>query len=132
MSGGSFIAKEVARSFSAASRRYDDAAKLQALVRDELLSRLVLLREPPRAVLDLGAGTGLGASALKRTFARAQVTAVDFSPSMLEQARRHSRFWRPIRCIEADARSLPLESSSQDLVFTNLMLPDLAPVRHDP
>lgn len=128
MSGGSFIARDVARSFSAASRRYDDAATLQALVRDELLSRLVLLREAPRAVLDLGAGTGLGASALKRAFARAQVTAVDFSSAMLEQARRHSRFWRPIRCIQADARSLPLESSSQDLVFTNLMLQWVEPL----
>jgi malonyl-CoA O-methyltransferase len=79
-------------------------------------------------VLDLGAGTGLGASALKRAFARAQVTAVDFSPAMLEQARRHSRFWKPIRCIQADARSLPLESSSQDLVFTNLMLQWVEPL----
>lgn len=118
----SFAAPDVARSFGAASRRYDDAARLQALVREELLSRLSLLREPPRDVLDLGAGTGLGARALKRAYPRARVTAVDLSAAMLEQARRHSRFWRPIRCIEADARSLPIESASVDLVFTNLML----------
>ena len=66
---------------------------------------------------------GLGAAAaLKRAFPRAQVTAVDLSAAMLEQARRHSRLWRPIRCIEADARALPIESASVDLVFSNLML----------
>jgi malonyl-CoA O-methyltransferase len=125
---GDFVAGVVARSFSAASRSYDDAAQLQQQVREELLSRLTLLRDPPRAVLDLGAGTGLGAAALKRAFPRAQVTAVDFSAAMLQQARRHSRFWRPIRCIEADARSLPLESASVDLVFSNLMLQWVQPL----
>lgn len=128
MSQGAFVPEVVSRSFSAASRRYDDAARLQAEVREELLSRLVLLRAAPRAVLDLGAGTGLGAAALKRAFPRAAVTAVDFSAAMLQQARRHSRFWRPIRCIEADARALPIESSSIDLVFTNLMLQWVEPL----
>jgi malonyl-CoA O-methyltransferase len=125
---GAFTAQAVARSFGAASRSYDGAATLQALVREELLSRLALLRESPRAVLDLGTGTGLGARALKRAFPRATVTATDISASMLEQARRHGRFWRPIRCIEADARALPLESASIDLVFTNLMLQWIDPL----
>jgi malonyl-CoA O-methyltransferase len=121
-SAATFAARDVARSFGAASRRYDDAAVLQALVRDELLSRLALLRETPRVVLDLGAGTGLGAAALKRAYPRAEVTAVDLSPAMLEQARRHSRLWRRIRCVAADARALPMETASVDLVFTSLML----------
>jgi malonyl-CoA O-methyltransferase len=125
---GAFPAKSVARSFGAAARSYDGAALLQAQVREELLSRLALLRAAPRAVLDLGAGTGLGASALKRAFPRATVTATDISASMLEQARRHSRLWRPIRCIEADARALPFESASIDLVFTNLMLQWIDPL----
>jgi len=46
---------------------------------------------------------------------------------MLAQARRHSRFWRPIRCVEADARALPFDDASFDLVFTNLMLQWLQP-----
>jgi malonyl-CoA O-methyltransferase len=125
---GAFTAQAVARSFGAASRSYDAAATLQAQVREELLSRLALLREAPRALLDLGAGTGLGARALKRAFPRATVTATDICSSMLEQARRHSRFWRPIRCIEADARALPVESASIDLVFTNLMLQWIDPL----
>ncbi|MFO7324580.1 MAG: malonyl-ACP O-methyltransferase BioC [Pseudomonadota bacterium] len=114
--------REVAASFGAASRRYDEAAALQAEVRAELLSRLDLLGKAPRAVLDLGAGTGLAAAAMKRRWSRAAVTAVDIAAPMLEVARRRSRFWRPIRCIQADARELPFEDASFDLVFSNLML----------
>jgi malonyl-CoA O-methyltransferase len=117
----------VARSFGAASKRYDAAAALQTEVRNELLSRLELLREVPRAVLDLGAGTGLGAAELKRRYPRARVTATDIAAPMLEVARARSRFWRRIHCVEADAQELPFEAASFDLVFTNLMLQWLQP-----
>ena len=120
--------RAVAASFGAASTRYDAAATLQAEVREELLSRVALLRTPPAAVLDLGAGTGQGALALKRRFPRARVTAADFSAPMLAMARRRSRFWRPIRCVEADARALPFEPGSFDLVFTSLMLQWVQPL----
>lgn len=119
--------RAVARSFGAASGSYDAAAWLQTAVRDELLSRLDLLRAPPRAVLDLGAGTGLGALAIKRRFRRARVTAADLAAPMLEVARSRSRFWRPIRCVEADARRLPFADASFDLVFSNLMLQWVVP-----
>jgi malonyl-CoA O-methyltransferase len=66
--------------------------------------------------------------ALKQRFRRARVTAADFSAPMLERARRHSRFWRPIRCVQADARALPFESASFDLVFSSLMLQWVQPL----
>ena len=121
-------ARDVARAFGAASRGYDAAATLQAEVRDELLSRLALLKTPPKAVLDLGCGTGAGARAIKRQFPRARVTAADLAPPMLEVARRRSRFWRPIHCTQADARRLPFETASFDLVFTSLMLQWVRPL----
>ena len=117
----------VAASFGAASRSYDAAAWVQGAARTELLSRLELLRAPPASVLDLGAGTGLAAREIKRRYRGAQVTAVDIAAPMLEAARRRSRFWRPIRCVQADARDLPFEDASFDLVFTNLMLQWLTP-----
>lgn len=117
----------VAASFGAASRRYDAAAWLQGAARDELLSRLELLGAPPAAVLDLGAGTGLAAREIKRRYRSAKVTAADIAAPMLEVARRRSRFWRPIRCVQADARDLPFADASFDLVFCNLMLQWLTP-----
>lgn len=120
--------RAVAASFGAASRRYDAAARLQAEVRAELLSRVTLLRAPPESILDLGCGTGSGALALKQRFRRARVTAADFSAPMLDMARRRSRFWRRIECVEADARALPFEPASFDLVFTSLMLQWVQPL----
>jgi malonyl-CoA O-methyltransferase len=78
-------------------------------------------------VLDLGAGTGLAAASIKRRYPRATVTAADIAAPMLQLARRHSRRWRPIHCIEADARQLPFEDAGFDLVFSNRMLQWLQP-----
>jgi malonyl-CoA O-methyltransferase len=114
--------RRVARAFDDASATYDTASRLQAEVRAELLSRLDALREPPRAVLDLGCGTGAAAEALKKRYGRARVVAADIAPGMVRAARRRSRFWRGIECIEADAHRLPMPDASFDLVFTNLML----------
>ncbi|MEO8308074.1 MAG: malonyl-ACP O-methyltransferase BioC [Pseudomonadota bacterium] len=123
--------REVARAFGAASHRYDAAARLQRSVRAELLSRAHALQLSPRVVLDLGTGTGEAAAQLKRRYRGAAVIAADISPQMLEATRRRSHWWRPLRCVEADARALPFESASIDLLFTSLMLqwidpPDVA------
>jgi malonyl-CoA O-methyltransferase len=111
-----------------ASNTYDAAAVLQAQVRTELLSRLDVLRHTPTAVLDLGAGTGLAAVALKRRYRRAAITAADIAGPMLDAARKRSRFWRRIRCVEADARALPFDDASFDVVFSNLMLQWVQPL----
>lgn len=112
----------VARSFGEASGRYDEAAQLQATVREELLSRLDPLPLRPQDVLDLGCGTGVAAAALKKRYPRARVVAADIAPGMVETARRRSRFWRSFEAVEADAHRLPMPDASFDLVFTNLML----------
>lgn len=112
----------VARAFGRASLSYEAAAALQQQVRDELLSRLDLLREPPRVVLDLGAGTGLGTLRLKQAFPRARVLALDVAPAMLAQVRRRSWPWRRLQPVAADAQRLPLATASVDLVFSSLML----------
>lgn len=112
----------VARSFDRASGRYEAAARLQAVVRDQLLSRLDGVAIAPQTVLDLGAGTGVASGRLKRRYRAAEVIALDIAPGMLQMARRHSRFWRPIRRVAGDALQLPLRSHSVELVFSSLML----------
>jgi malonyl-CoA O-methyltransferase len=114
--------RDIARAFGRASSSYDAAARLQAVVRTELLSRLEGMTITPGVIVDLGAGTGLATAPLKRRYRKAQVLAVDLAEGMLQAARRHSRFWRPIRCVAGDATQLPFRDASVDVVFSSLML----------
>ena len=111
----------VGLAFDRASSRYDAAARLQATVRDELLSRLEGLAVQPGVVIDLGAGTGAATAELRRRYADAQVLAVDLAPGMLRELKRRSRFWRRLQGVAGDAMRLPLKSGSVDLVFSSLM-----------
>jgi malonyl-CoA O-methyltransferase len=112
----------VRRSFGRSARAYDAAAVLQARVRDELLERLDLVRLEPAAVLDLGAGTGHAAIALKRRYRSSQVVALDLAEGMLREAGRRQSLLRRFRRVCGQAAALPLRAASVDLVFSNLML----------
>jgi malonyl-CoA O-methyltransferase len=112
----------VRAAFDRASQRYESAATLQARVAQELLTRLDAFAFRPGVVLDLGAGTGRSSASLKRRYPRARVIALDMSPGMLREARRHQRWWRRFALVCADAQRLPLAAASVDLVFSNLML----------
>jgi malonyl-CoA O-methyltransferase len=114
--------QRVRASFDRASAGYEHAAALQARVRAELLERLELFKLSPRVALDLGAGTGQGAQALRALYRRSAILAIDSAPGMLRAARRRSGLFRRFERILADAARLPLATASVDLVFSNLML----------
>jgi malonyl-CoA O-methyltransferase len=114
--------RAVVRAFDRASSSYDAAATLQERVRRELLLRLDELPVQPLRILDLGAGTGLGARALKLRYPKAAVVAADIAPGMLAQARGQSRWLRRFERVRADAYTLPFIEGAFDLVFSNLML----------
>jgi len=108
--------------FDRASAGYEAAAALQARVSTELLERLTAFDFSPGVVLDLGAGTGRVTRELKRRYPRALVIALDLSPGMLREARRHQRLWRRFARVCGDALALPLGPASVDLVFSSLVL----------
>lgn len=71
---------------------------------------LELLPPPPARVLDVGCGEGrVGAELVRRGYG---VVGVDASPRMVELAREHHD------AVVADARSLPFDSESFDVVVT--------------
>jgi malonyl-CoA O-methyltransferase len=113
----------VRRSFERASAGYDAHAVLQGAVRGELLRRLELLAFEPAVVVDLGAGTGHGARALRERWRRARVVALDVALGMLHAARAPRSWRRHFDRVGADAARLPFRDASVDLAFSNLMLP---------
>jgi malonyl-CoA O-methyltransferase len=115
-------AARMRRSFGRSAHSYDAAAVLQQRVRDELLGRLDLVRLEPAVVLDLGAGTGHAARALKQRYRSSQVVALDLAEGMLREAGRRQSLWRRFRRVCGSAAALPLRDASVDIVFSNLML----------
>jgi malonyl-CoA O-methyltransferase len=103
-------------SFERASGTYDEAAVLQARVRQELVERLALVQLTPSVILDLGSGTGRAAPSLAGRYPDAFIAALDLAPSMLRKAATHAS------AVCADAARLPFAANSVDVVFSNLML----------
>jgi malonyl-CoA O-methyltransferase len=117
-----FDQRQVRRAFARAAARYDASAVLQHEVESRLLERLDLLETPPARVLDLGCGPGRAARLIKRRWPRAQVIAIDPALPMRQQTRKRAGWWRPVRCVQAEAEALPLAEASIDLVFSSLAL----------
>jgi malonyl-CoA O-methyltransferase len=113
--------RALARAFDRAAPAYEAAAALQAEVRNELLQRVQLFQLTPAVVLDLGAGTGRAAAALRRRYPKALTLALDLALGMLRAAPR-SWPWRRFERVCADAAALPLAAGSVDLIYSNLML----------
>ncbi|MGH8280024.1 MAG: malonyl-ACP O-methyltransferase BioC [Gammaproteobacteria bacterium] len=108
--------------FERAAASYDAAAVLQREVGTRLLERLELTTIAPKAVLDLGCGTGEHLPALRRHYPRARLYAADLALNMLAHARRRFRWWRrvPLACV--DVLRLPFAAGSFDFVYCNMVL----------
>ena len=124
--------KLVARSFGQAAGQYDDVAVLQRQTADELLDRLSLVKLQPKAILDLGVGTGRNLSLLAKRYPKAQLFGLDIAQKMIGQAKKVYRQqlglkrWLPnskqVQFLVGDAEKLPLADNSIDLVYANLAL----------
>lgn len=116
----------VRASFDRAANTYDAAAVLQKLVRNEMLSRLDLVKIKPEALLDAGCGTGHGSFSLQKKFKNAQVVSLDIALGMLQQAKSQRPFLQKIihkqHLLCADIENLPIASGSMGLVWSNLAL----------
>ena len=121
-------------SFGRAADTYDAAAILQKQVREEMLSRLDLVKLNPQTILDAGCGTGLASHALQKRFAKSQVISLDFALPMLQKTRstnpNNSLFGQVKNLLGgakqnllcADIESLPLANASVGLVWSNLAI----------
>lgn len=121
-------------SFGRAADTYDAAAVLQKQVREEMLSRLDLVKISPQVILDAGCGTGAGSHALQKRFAKSQVVSLDFAYPMLQKTRKTGHKAGLVQTLKtllggsrqsllcADIESLPLADASAGLVWSNLAI----------
>ncbi|MFM9834827.1 MAG: malonyl-ACP O-methyltransferase BioC [Methylophilaceae bacterium] len=116
----------VRASFNRAANTYDAAAVLQKQVREEMLSRLDLIKIAPQAILDAGCGTGHGSFSLQKRFKKSQVISLDLAFGMLQktEAKRpilHKIFGKKA-LVCADIENLPIAEARMNLVWSNLAL----------
>ncbi len=120
--------------FGRAAETYDAAAVVQKLVREEMLSRLDLVKLDPQVILDAGCGTGLASHALQKRYPKSQVVSLDFAYPMLQKTRStrgHAGLVHQLKSLFgghkqnllcADIEALPLADSSVGMVWSNVAI----------
>lgn len=109
---------KIAAAFGRAAKHYDALANYQQITGKQLLERLKVLQPiGPLHILDAGCGTGYFSHKLKAL--GHCVTALDLSAGMLEMAKSKTA---ADHYLCADMESIPLESHSFDVVFSNLAI----------
>jgi SAM-dependent methyltransferase len=98
----------------AAIRRPDTTAPYEAAL-DRIDGRV-------EQALDVGTGTGIGATEIAKRFPDAEVVGVDVAPAMLAEARKSAP---GISFVEGDASRLPFGDAEFDLVAHANMIPFL-------
>ena len=109
-------AEKVRTMFAAIARRYDLNNRLHSFGRDQAWRRAAVRAadvKPGDTVLDMACGTGDLALILARTTKAARVVAGDFTPEMLDIARRKNAH-PAIDYVHADAMQLPFDPASFD------------------
>jgi malonyl-CoA O-methyltransferase len=135
---------QVRRAFERAAATYDEAAVLQREVGQRMAERLGFVKIQPTAILDAGCGTGLALGELRARYPEARLIGLDLAFNMAVAARNRpgaiaaahsagSLLRRVLGafspspevepwCICGDIVSLPIRSSSIDLLWSNLTL----------
>jgi malonyl-CoA O-methyltransferase len=117
------VFRDIQRRFDRIARDFADADFVHRVTFAELIERLRPVVMQPRQLLDLGCATGAGSRQLARHYRRSRIIGLDASFAMLREATgRRSLLYRP-RLLQADARRIPLQDGSMDLVFANMILP---------
>ena len=124
-----FDRRRLQHSFGRAAAGYAEVAMLQRESESRLLEQLEVLEDRvPARILDVGSGPGRASGVMKGRWPKSEVVAMDIALPMLGEVPRHTRFWRPVRRVCAEATKLPFADASFDVVFSNMCMqwvPDL-------
>lgn len=106
--------EKVKKHFSRGAKNYDVHAHLHRRIIDDLLG--FLPNTKPQNVADLGCGTGLLTTEIRKKYPNARVVGVDLAPGMVEAAKAKVL---GAEFMEFDAEDLPFEDSSFDLLVSS-------------
>jgi malonyl-CoA O-methyltransferase len=107
---------KIRRGFNRSARQYDLHSSLHRQIAEELFIQVT--KEPrPRALLDVGCGTGYLTSRLKDRFPQSKIIGLDFAEDMLKVAgsKRGDITW-----VLADSHNLPFGDDCFDILTSNL------------
>ena len=116
--------RRVRSAFARAARTYDEVSRVYDEIGRRLLTHLDPIAIDPALVLDVGCGTGTGATLLASRYRRSRICGVDCAWPMLEVARSKApKFFSRQRFVCGWAEHLPLRDRCANLVHANLLLP---------
>ncbi|HNQ04944.1 MAG TPA: malonyl-ACP O-methyltransferase BioC [Thiobacillaceae bacterium] len=135
--------RAVRRAFERAVATYAQSAFLQQEVARRLDGHLEEIRLAPKCILDAGCGTGFGVPLLRQRYPQARILALDLAHGMVASTRRqyaapagwhkwlHWAGLQPSSLLPlcADLEQLPLTRHSVDMVWSNLVLQWVDPLR---
>ncbi len=117
--------------FENISQNYDFLNGCMTLFTHRLIrkSALSLAKNTPEKILDICTGTGDTAILTAKKFPNSQITAIDFSPSMLKLAKKKAEKYPNITFSQADATNLPFENATFDLCTISFGLRNLPDIQ---
>jgi malonyl-CoA O-methyltransferase len=108
----------VKRSFSRQAEKYDSLARVQQRVRERFLNIYMADCGTPKAILDVGAGTGALLDSLVNRYPEAVIAGVDLAQGMATRALQRFTGCSKSVFVCADGESLPFKDNSFDLVVS--------------
>lgn len=111
--------KQVAENFSKCAASYEEYALLQKQMADDLIAGLPNLN--PKAILDVGCGTGYLTLNLAQKFPQGKIIGIDNAPKMIEIAQSKTKKENLFFQL-ADGEGLPFTDNHFDLVLANASL----------
>jgi len=111
------VTDRIARSFSYSATRYDDYARLQIKLLDDIFGRLKSQLFEEMTVLDLGCGTGYFLSKIRDYNPDIILKGVDIAPGMIKRCSQ-----RGLNCELATMEKLPYKDDTIDIVTSSFSI----------
>lgn len=112
----------IIKAFNRSASTYDQYARMQGIVGEELVAMIKRLEVAPLKVLDVGSGTGAIALQTARIFPQTVIFGCDIALAMVKRAeeKKNEAGTNTLHLTVADAEVLPFRDLSFDLVVSNL------------